>query len=167
MDSVDSVECASFPWRCASGLRHAAGRLPRPLRFLGVGAAGLATDLAVFTVILGVGHHPFAARLVSLAVATVVTWRLNRAVTFDPTGRRQRHEAMRYALVTAVAQGTNYTVFATLVIVAFARIPQAAVLAGAVAGAGLSYAGHRLFSFARHAPFAGALSNSEQRIALR
>ena len=55
-------------------------------------------------------------RLFSLAAATVVTWRLNRALTFDRSGRRQRDEAMRYAAVTAAAQGTSYAVFAALVL---------------------------------------------------
>ena len=79
--------------------------LPRPIRFLGVGGLGLITDLAVFTAIIGHGVPPLAARLVSLAVATLVTWRLNRALTFDRSGRRPADEAMRYAAVAAVGAG--------------------------------------------------------------
>jgi putative flippase GtrA len=104
-----------------------------------------------FTILIGDGTHPLSARVVSLVIATLVTWRLNRAITFDPTGRHQGEEALRYALVTVTAQGTNYAVFASLVVTAFASFPQGAVLAGAVAGAGLSYGGHRMFSFARRA----------------
>jgi putative flippase GtrA len=175
MDSVDSVECGATARPRSNGLRGALRgavrlalrKLPRPIRFLGVGGIGLLTDLTVFTLAFGVGHHPLAARLVSIAAATLVTWRLNRVVTFDPTGRHQSHEALRYALVTAIAQGTNYAVFASLVMAAFTTIPQIAVLAGAVAGAGLSYAGHRLFSFASQAAFAGGLSTSRGRIVLR
>src|SRR5438270_1866009 len=122
MDSLDSVECGAAPRPRSSGLRGAMRgaersalrlalrKLPRPLRFLGVGGIGLLTDLTVFTLALGIDHHPLVARVVSIAVATLVTWRLNRTVTFDPTGRQQSHEALRYALVTAVAQGTNYVV---------------------------------------------------------
>ncbi len=80
-------------------------------------------------------------RLFSLAAATLVTWRLNRALTFDRSGRHQGEEALRYAAVTAAAQGTSYTVFAAL--------PQAALIAGALAGALISYNGHRLFAFAK------------------
>ena len=61
--------------------------LPQPLRFLGVGGLGLITDLAVFTLMVAHGPHPLLARVVSLAVATLVTWRLNRALTFDRSGR--------------------------------------------------------------------------------
>src|ERR1700685_943116 len=78
--------------------------LPRPLRFLGVGGLGLITDLAVFTLIIAHTPHPLLARLVSLAIATLVTWRLNRALTFDRSGRHSADEAMRYAAVAASAQ---------------------------------------------------------------
>jgi len=130
-------------------LRRHMARLPRPIRFLCVGTAGLVTDIAIFTLIIGSGPHPLLARIASLGVATLVTWRLNRALTFDPSGRRQDEEALRYALVTATAQGTNYTVFAALVLTTLAAWPQAALLAGAAAGATFSYLGHRHFSFAR------------------
>src|ERR1700735_5510147 len=56
--------------------------LPRPLRFLGVGGLGLITDLAVFTLIIAQTPHPLLARLFSLAIATVVTWRLQPPLTF-------------------------------------------------------------------------------------
>ena len=130
-------------------LRHHARRLPRPIRFLGVGSLGLVTDLTAFTLAIGVGMHPLLGRLASMALATVVTWRLNRVVTFEPSGRHQSQEAARYAFVTAIAAATNYAVFAALVVGALRSWPQAAVLAGAAAAALFSYNGHRIFSFAR------------------
>ena len=123
-------------------------RLPRPIRFLGIGAIGLATDLAVFTLITAFTSHALLARLGSLAVATMVTWRLNRALTFDPSGRRQHDEAVRYAIVTMIAQGTSYAIFAALVLTVLQSLPQVAILVGAAIGAVLSYNGHRLLSFA-------------------
>ena len=132
-------------------LRALAGRLPRPLRFLGVGGLGLATDFCVFTILMGYAPRPLLVRLVSLALATLVTWRLNRALTFDDSGRRQGDEAMRYAAVTAVSQGTSYAVFAALVLTISAALPQAALLVGAVVGAIVGYNGHRLFAFAPRA----------------
>jgi putative flippase GtrA len=128
--------------------RRVAEVLPRPLRFLAVGGIGLATDLGTFTIIAALGPHPLIARLGSLAIATMVTWRLNRALTFDPSGRRQHEEAMRYAIVTAVAQGTSYAIFAALVLTVLAALPQIAIVIGAAIGALLSYNGHRLLSFA-------------------
>src|SRR5690348_1198536 len=117
MDRIDTAECGSAARR-ARMLRRRLGMLPQPIRFLGVGAIGLATDLSLFTLVHAAGFHPLAARVVSLAIATLVTWRLNRALTFDPSGRHQGEEAFRYALVTAAAQGTNYAVFAALVMLA-------------------------------------------------
>src|SRR3954470_7681590 len=96
-------------------LRVLADYLPRPLRFIGVGGIGLTTDLCVFTILIGYAPRPLLMRLFSLAAATLVTWRLNRALTFDRSGRQPGEEAMRYAAVTAVSQGTSYAVFATLV----------------------------------------------------
>ena len=55
---------------------------------------------------------------------------------------------MRYAIVTAVAQGTSYALFAAIVLLVSARLPQIALLAGAAVGAAVSYNGHRLFAFA-------------------
>jgi putative flippase GtrA len=129
-------------------LRRLVGWLPRPLRFLGVGGVGLLTDLSVFTIVLMGGAHPLLARAVSLAVATMVTWRLNRTLTFDRSGRHPSDEALRYAIVTAAAQGTSYLVFSILVLTVLAWFPQAALLAGSAVAAFFSYNGHRLVSFA-------------------
>jgi putative flippase GtrA len=124
--------------------------LPRPLRFLGVGALGLITDLAVFTLV--VAHaHPLGARVVSLAAATLLTWRLNRALTFDRSFRHPAEEAARYAGVTAAAQGTSYAVFAIVVLTVLGAQPQLALVIGAGVGAVISYTGHRFFAFAPRA----------------
>lgn len=126
--------------------------IPRPLRFLGVGGIGLAVDLSVFTILtLLFSMGPLTARIGSLAVATLVTWRLNRALTFERSGRRLSDEAARYGLVTLAAQGTSYATFATLVLTILATVPQGgqiALVVGAALGAIVSYNGHRLFAFA-------------------
>jgi putative flippase GtrA len=148
--SVSKLELdAGAPARAVSGdpLRMLAEWLPRPLRFLGVGAVGLTVDVCIFTILTGSQPRPLLMRLVSLGLATLVTWRLNRALTFDPSNRHPGEEAMRYAAVTAVAQGTSYAVFAALVLTAFAWLPLAALFIGAVVGAVVGYNGHRLFAF--------------------
>jgi putative flippase GtrA len=128
--------------------------LPRPFRFLGVGGLGLATDLAIFTLLIAHGLQPLLARLISLAVATLVTWQLNRAFTFGRSGRRASDEALRYAAVALFAQATSYAVFAALVITLSAGAPQLAVLIGATAGALVSYKGQVLFTFRPCSPAA-------------
>ncbi len=137
---------------CRSGkpspdpLRHLVERLPRPFRFIGVGSLGLVSDFGVFTAGMMMLDRPLLVRLVSIALATLVTWRLNRALTFDASGRQPYKEAMRYATVTAVAQGISYLIFAVLVLTALA--PHLALLVGSGTAAFFSYFGHRLFAFA-------------------
>lgn len=129
-------------------LRRRLAFVPRPLRFIAVGGLGLFADLAVFTAIPMHAKHPLVARLASIACATALTWRLNRALTFDATGRRQRDEALRYAAVTAVAQGSSFAIFSLLVLTLLAFFPQGALIVGAAIGAVISYAGHALIAFA-------------------
>jgi len=129
-------------------LRALADVLPRPARFLVVGGLGLITDMGMFSLVAAFGPHALAARLASLSIATVITWRLNRALTFDRSGRPQHHEAGRYAIVTAVAQCVSYGVFATLVLTVLATQPLVAIVIGAAVGATISYTGHQLLSFA-------------------
>jgi putative flippase GtrA len=147
--SVGNIDLGAA--RGADPFRLLAERLPRPFRFLAVGGLGLTTDFCVFTILMGYAPNPLLMRLVSVAVATLVAWRLNRALTFDSSGRAQSDEAMRYGVVTLAAQGTSYAIFAALVLTVLGWLPQAALLIGAVAGAFVSYNGHRLFSFARGA----------------
>jgi len=153
-----NAEHAAFAPAAADhdAIRKAAQLLPRPLRFLGVGGLGLIVDLAVFTLVISHGMHPLLARLVSLAVATLVTWRLNRALTFERSGRRAADEAMRYAAVAASAQGVSYAVFAVLVLTVLSTVPQLAVLIGAAAAALFSYVGQSLFAFRPPQPGAAA-----------
>jgi putative flippase GtrA len=127
----------------------------RPLCFMLVGGLGLATDIVLFTILALQGVHPLMAGFLALVAATFVTWRLNRAFTFDRSGRHQGEEAMRYAAVTAVAQGTSYAVFAVLAMTVLAVLPQAAIVVGAAIGAVISYNGHRLFAFAPRGAFSG------------
>jgi putative flippase GtrA len=119
----------------------------RGARFVGVGVAGLAMDTAVFTLLHGEGVGRPVARAVSLAVATALTWGLNRWLTFHRSGRPAHDELGRYALVALVAQGFNYVLFLALGGAFPAVAPQLLILISAVAAAGLSYSGQRLFTF--------------------
>jgi len=165
MDFEETVEAIPAP--AASDhdpIRQFVEAVPRPLRFLGVGAVGLITDLAVFTIVLGHGLNPLLARLVSLAIATIVTWRLNRGLTFDRTGHRPSHEAMRYAAVTGCAQGISYVTFAVLVVTVFASTPQLAVIVGAAVAALFSYKGQAVFTFRPRPSLSAARSHPKATI---
>jgi putative flippase GtrA len=130
--------------------------LPRPARFLLVGSCGLLTDIGFFSVLFAFGLNPLIARAFSLALATLVTWRLNRHVTFDRSGRHPADEAVRYALVAAGAQGIGYLIFAGLALTVFARVPQIAIVIGAAAVTVISYNGQRLIAFMPRAHRAGS-----------
>jgi putative flippase GtrA len=124
--------------------------MPKGLvQFLGVGLLGLATDVAVLSILEYLGFSAAVARANSLCVATLVTWALNRRLTFDPSSRRPTAEIARYALVTMLAQGLNYLIF-LIIIVLWRDLPHAfAAVFGAAFAACFSYTGHRFFSFAR------------------
>ena len=117
-------------------------------RFAAVGTLGLATDAGLFALLTGYGAPEFGTRALSLAVATLVTWNLNRRFTFDASGRRGSGELARYALVALSAQGLNYLTFALLRGTVPAMAAMAALLCGAGLAAVLSFTGQRLFTFA-------------------
>jgi putative flippase GtrA len=117
-------------------------------RFICVGLAGLTVDMLVFTGLHLLDAPPAPARAASLGVASVVTWTLNRRLTFTATGRQKRLERSRYAAVVLVSQGISYAVFLCAIAALPQIAPQAALLAGAVIATAFSFLGQRLFTFA-------------------
>lgn len=138
-------------------VRSLLARLPKGLlRFLVVGVGGLAVDIAVLWLVkehAGLNHA--LARLVSLSVATLVTWALNRQFTFGDSGSRKGAEFGRYAAVAATAQSINYLTYLGVVAAAPHIDYRLSALAGAIVATGFSYTGHRFFTFAAKAPQAG------------
>jgi putative flippase GtrA len=124
-----------------------AAGLPSIVRFGMVGGTGLVTDTCVFTALSLAGMNPLIARVFSLAVATLVTWTLNRHFTFDRRERQVGNEVSRYVTVTVVAQGLSFAVFGTLITIFPYLIHQIALVAGAVVGALFSFNGHKFVSF--------------------
>jgi len=121
----------------------------RLARFLAVGLGGLAVDSGVFSFIYASGREAWLARAVSLFVATIVTWRLNRAFTFEPSGRAPLVELTRYFGVALLAQGFNYGVFLALFHALGQTRPLACLFASAVLATVFSFTGQSLFAFAR------------------
>ncbi len=139
-------------------------RVPAGLiRFLCVGMMGLATQLATFDALHRLSLGKSLAWFAGFALATLVTWQLNRRLTFAATGRRRRTEMARYVLVTGVAQGVSFLIFSSLIAaepwlrpafplglrLMLANVwPDAALIAGAVIATLFSYTGQRFFTFA-------------------
>ncbi len=124
--------------------------VPRGLfSFLSVGVLGLTTDLAILWFSERMGLPLWAARAVSLPLATLVTWTLNRRHTFGDSGLRAHQEAIRYFAVAAVAQTVNY--FVSLgVQQAAPHLPHVVdAFLGSVVATLFSYTGQRFFTFGR------------------
>lgn len=115
--------------------------------FLIVGLAGLATDSATFWLLFKAATPLALARAISLTLATLVTWLLNRTVTFDPSGRSALSEALRYAAVALVVQGFNYALFLALVFTFPAVSPLILLVIAAVTAAGFSFIGQSVVAF--------------------
>jgi len=116
-------------------------------KFLAIGCLGLSVDALLFSVLHEAGLSRAVARALSLAVATAVTWRLNRRFTFVATGRRQRTELGRYAAVVLGAQGISYATFLTISWAAPHVHAMVALVVGAVVATAFSFTGQRLFTF--------------------
>ena len=135
------------------GLERLAQSLPVPpivwriARFLAVGLVGLAVDSAVFWGAYNEGVSIEFARALSLALATFVTWFLNRLFTFAPSGRAPGREFARYVGVALVAQGFNYGLFLALMRFDAGAHPLICLVVSAVATAALSFTGQSLIAF--------------------
>ena len=84
----------------------------RFLRFLVIGAIGFTADAGMLGALLvwtplGV----YSARLVSISFALLVTWLLNRLITFDPSSRPVAVEGARYGGVGIATSVINYLAY--------------------------------------------------------
>ena len=150
----ESPSLATHPGLVAL-LRGAMRHLPfapiiwRIARFLTVGLVGLVVDCGLFWSLHEAGASVEVARAFSLAVATCVTWFLNRLFTFAPSGRTPGRELIRYVAVALVAQGFNYGLFLALLRFDAGAHPLVCLVISAVATAALSFTGQSLIAFRR------------------
>lgn len=119
----------------------------RLLRFLAIGLIGLATDIACYTALFSLLPSAVFCRAASVILATFVTWRLNRALTFGASAGAAAHEALRYTLTALIAQGFNYGLFLGLRSIIHALPDQVLIVICAVAAASLSFTGQNIFTF--------------------
>ena len=121
------------------------------VRFLAVGVGGLSVDIAILWMMeqAGIGH--VLARVVSLSVATLATWALNRQFTFGDSGRAAGREFGRYAVVALAAQSVNFAIFVGVCAIWPHLNHSLAAIVGAVIATGFSYTGQRFFTFAPEA----------------
>lgn len=122
----------------------------RIARFAVIGGIGFIADALVLAALLRLTPlDPFAARLVSIAVALLVTWQLNRHVTFGPSARAVAIEGARYGGVGIATSIANYAVFSAALLAFPALPPLAALAIGSAAAMALSFLGYSRFVFDR------------------
>jgi putative flippase GtrA len=79
-----------------------------------VGGAGFVVESIIMTVLIRLaGWQAWHARLPSFALALLVTWLLNRTLTFPGRGPERRSvEAFFYVAIQVIGAGLNLAVFA-------------------------------------------------------
>jgi putative flippase GtrA len=90
-------------------LRHYGG-------FLVAGLLALTTDGAILQTLTKLGWDPLAARLIAIAIAMVVSWLINRTVTFAMKGPPSLREYARFATVSWSSQVVNYGLFSIIML---------------------------------------------------
>lgn len=86
------------------------------LRFVGVGVVGFAVDGGGTWLLTRLGLPPIEARIAPLLTAIVVTWLLNRTLTFNVDKPKTRAELMRYATVALSSAFLNFVLYSALVL---------------------------------------------------
>ncbi|SRR6056297_2540406 len=130
--------------------RGAGGRVRHFGGFMLAGLAALTVDAAVLMALTeGTGLNALIARLFSISIAMVVSWGINRRVTFAMTGPPTVREFAAFAAVSWGAQAVNYSVFAGVLVHRPATPPLVALLVASAIAMFVSYAGFRLGVFRR------------------
>ena len=115
-----------------------------------VGTLGFATDLAAYFLFAGpLGLPPLQARLAAFLPATLVTWALNRAISFSRGGASTRgagRQYLRYLAVQGAGIAVSFAVF-TVTMRQWPSMPVVGLVLGSGAAMVLNFAGSRLLVF--------------------
>lgn len=86
--------------------------MTRFLRFLAIGTVGFVADAGMLWLMLAsTSLGVYSARIVSIAFALLVTWVLNRLLTFGPSSRPVAIEGARYGGVGIATSVINYLAY--------------------------------------------------------
>lgn len=126
-----------------SRLRHVGG-------FIVAGSTAFVTDVGVFQVLHAtLSVNPLIARLLSISVAMVVSWLINRRLTFDVPGPPRLAEFLRFAAIAWMSSAVNYAVFAAALLLRPDVWPPLAIAIATGVAMGVSYLGMRLAVFGK------------------
>jgi putative flippase GtrA len=133
--------------RVLHGIRRP-GNWLQLVRFGLVGGVGFVVNVAVYAVLVhGASVDYRAANVVAWSVAVVNNFVLNRHWTFDASGGRARIQAIRFLLVSLVAEGCSLLLLTLFVQSGgIAKVPAQAM--AVAASMPLNFLGNKLWSFA-------------------
>jgi putative flippase GtrA len=97
-----------LPDRFLRGIPPWAGEV---VRFGFVGLSAFALDYGVLAATVHFGASPYAGRVLSMALATVLTWVLNRWLTFKTSAPPSWREFGTYAGLALAGIAINYTIY--------------------------------------------------------
>ena len=80
-------------------------------RFVVVGVLAAGLDYGVLRLIMALGGSRYAGRIVSVAVAVVFTWALNRTLTFATVDPPSWREFRHYVVVALAGSGLNLAIY--------------------------------------------------------
>ena len=124
-----------------SRLRHFGG-------FVLAGGTAFVTDVLVFHALTSLaGVNLLIARLLSISVAMVVSFLINRTVTFAMPGAPKLSEFLRFAAVGWMSSGLNYAIFAGVMLARPETWWFLAIVIATVISMGASYMGMRMAVF--------------------
>jgi len=117
--------------------------------FIVSGLTAFVVDVAITWTLVRLVLDPFSARLFGILTATVVAWLMHRRITFNVPYGPSLGEFLRFFVVASTANGTNYLVYAAILLVVPATpLPIAIVISTGVATV-ISYLGFRFGVFRR------------------
>ncbi len=112
--------------------------------FLAAGTLAFLTDVSVFQGLHGLlAVAPMIARPLSIAVAMVVSWLINRTVTFKMPGPPSLTEFLRFAAFAWAAAVLNYAVFVATLWIWPAIWPTLAIFLASLAAMVFAYVNMR------------------------
>ncbi|MCO5161101.1 MAG: GtrA family protein [Mesorhizobium sp.] len=90
--------------------------MSRFLRFLVIGTVGFVADAGMLGALLvSTPLGVYSARLASIGFALLVTWLLNRLITFGPSSRPVAVEGARYGGVGIASSVINYLAYSAFI----------------------------------------------------
>lgn len=126
-----------------------ASQIRRFLRFCIVGVLAAAVDIGVLSAGLAIGLSPFLARAISLPLAMLAAWQLNRRFTFGASSHSIPREAAAYVSVATAAAAVNYGVYSAILLIFPGVLPALATLVAIGVSMWISFFGFQHLTFAR------------------